>query len=177
MAKPLQEDQSLNASIDALARTYGPPLKRFFERRIIERADIDDLVQEVFLRLARRGDLKDIENLDGYIFQTAANILRDRLRQRFSRQASDHQPIDDEYIEDAAFSPERVLLGKEAVDRLSAALQKLPGRTGTVFLLCRLEGLPHAGVARKLGISVSSVDKHMAKALDFLMEQMKDELQ
>jgi DNA-directed RNA polymerase specialized sigma24 family protein len=42
---PLQEDQSLNASIDALARTYGPPLERFFERRLIERADIDDLVQ------------------------------------------------------------------------------------------------------------------------------------
>ena len=177
MAKPLQENGLAAPNIEDLARTYSPALKRFFERRIIEHSDIDDLVQEVFLRLARRGDLLTVTNLGGYIFQTAANILRDRLRRRLSHQVSDHRLIDEGCVEDAAFSPERVLLGKEAVDRLSEGVRKLPARTGQVFILCRIDELPYAEIAKQLGISVSSVDKHMARALDFLMDYMKDDFQ
>jgi RNA polymerase sigma-70 factor (ECF subfamily) len=166
----------LDGSVETLARAYAPALKRFFERRILEHADVDDLVQEVFLRLARRGDLGDIANLEGYVFQTAANILRDRLRHRFSHQANDHESISEDQPEEAVFSPERVLLGREAVDRLSAALRELPERTQAVFVLCRVEGISNAETARRLGISLSTVDKHMAKAMDYLMDRMKDDL-
>lgn len=163
--------------IETLARTYAPALKRFFERRVLEHADVDDLVQEVFLRLTRRGDLDEIFNLEGYIFQTAANILRDRLRHRFTHHVDSHEPISENEIEDAAFSPERVLQGKGALDRLSSAIVALPERTRVVFVCCRIEGLPYADVAARLGISLSAVNKHMAKAMDRLMDEMKDDLE
>ncbi len=161
-------------TIASLHPVYGPALARFFQRRILEHADVDDLVQEVFLRLSRRGDLTDITNIGGYIFQTAANVLKDRLRHRMSRQTADHNLLDDQKIDDTAFSPERVLVGKETLSHLSAALAELPDRTQMIFVLCRLEGLQYAAVAKKLGISVSSVDKHMAKAMDHLMCRLKD---
>lgn len=163
-------------NMETLARTYAPALKRFFQRRILEHADVDDLVQEVFLRLTRRGTLSDLTNVEGYVFQTAANILRDRLRQRFSHQVKDHQPIGEDHVEDTAFSPERVLLGREAVARLTAAIQGLPPRTQATFILLRVEGLSRVDAARRLDVSLSTLDKDMAKALDVLMEHMEEDL-
>ena len=173
MSKSEHTDNT-DATIASLHPVYGPALTRFSQRRILEHADVDDLVQEVFLRLSRRGDLTDITNIGGYIFQTAANVLKDRLRHRMSRQANDHNFLTDQQIDDTAFSPERVLVGKETLNHLSAALAELPDRTQMIFVLCRLEGMQYAEVAKKLGISVSSVDKHMAKAMDHLMSRLKD---
>lgn len=59
MSKSEHTDNT-DATIAFLHPVYGPPLTRFFQRRILEHADVDDLVQEVFLRLSRRGDLTDI---------------------------------------------------------------------------------------------------------------------
>lgn len=173
MAKSTDQLPSFGTGIEALTRAYAYALKRFFQRRA-EHPDVDDLVQEVFLRLTRRGALDDIRNLEGYVFQTAANVLRARLRQRISHRENDHQAIDENYAEATAFSPERVLLGREAIEHLSLAVQKLPARTRAVFLLCRVEGLPHADVARRLGVGISTVDKHMAKAMNHLMKWMKE---
>ena len=163
----------MDVGIESLAQTYAPALKRFFERRILEAADVDDLVQDVFLRLTRHG-VGDINNLEGYIFQTAANVLRDRLRRRLVRQSADHEPLNEDLPEDEALSPERVLLGKEALNRLTTALLDLPDRTQAIFMQCRIEGVPYAEVARRFGISLSAVNKHMARAMDCLMTVMKD---
>lgn len=167
--------QEFDQDIGALARRYEPILKRFFRRRVVEGADVDDLVQDVFLRLTRRGELTDVANLEGYIFQIAANILRDRLRQQVTHRFKDHEPIQDDQIEEAVLSPERVLQGKEALERLKGALLELPERTRSVFFLCRIEGIPHADVGTRMGLSLSAVNKHMAKAMEFLMERMKGE--
>lgn len=175
MSTPADQIQMPGQTLPLPAHSYAPALRRFFQRRILEHADVDDLVQEVFLRLARRGDLAGVGNLEGYVFQTAANILRDRLRRRFTHHARDHQPLSDEQVEDAAFSPERVLLGREAVDRLKDALLELPERTRMVFFLCRIEGMAYAEVCTRLGISLSAVNKHMAKAMEFLMDRMGED--
>jgi RNA polymerase sigma-70 factor (ECF subfamily) len=70
---------------------------------------------------------------------------------------------------------ERVFLGKEALNRASVALLELPERTRTIFVLRRLEGMRYADVARRLGISVSAVEKHMVRAIAHLTERMKSE--
>jgi RNA polymerase sigma-70 factor (ECF subfamily) len=162
--------------MSVLARTYGPGLRRFFQRRILEHADVDDLVQDVFLHLARRSEVSDIDNPHGYVFQTAANILRDRLRKRYTRAANLHEPIADNQAEEAAFSPERLLLGREAISVLTRALLELPERTRAVFFLSRIEGLPYAHVGRRLGISLRTVNNHMTKATEHLQGRMKDQL-
>jgi RNA polymerase sigma factor (sigma-70 family) len=166
----------LNApGVESLAVRYRSALTRFFQRRVHDHADVDDLVQEVFLRLTRRGNLQEIENIEGYIFQTAANALRDRLRQRFVHKAGQHEELSEEHAEDAAFSPERVLLGREAIQHLNRALFELPERTRTVFFMCRIEGMPYAEVGERLGISLSAVNKHMAKSIGFLLTRMQEE--
>ena len=147
-----------------LALHYRGVLKSYFERRLRIAADVDDMVQEVFVRLAHRPDLASIERLDGYIFQIAANILRDRARRDGARRVKSHESYDDERHSTEEFSPERVLLGKEQLARLSAALGELPAQTRHVFVLRRFEGMKLAEIARHLKMTVSGVAFHLARA-------------
>lgn len=157
--------------LEALAVAYRPALKRFFEKRVLEHADVDDLVQEVFVRLSRRSALDAIENVQGYLFETAANVLRDRIRRRAVRHAGDHVEYDEAVHTVEEFSPERVLLGKQMLADVVSAIQELPERTRTVFVLQRFEELSYGEIAKRLGISVSAVEKHMMKAIAHLAER------
>jgi len=160
---PLEaSDQRLLADLD---RRYRAPLIRYFAKRIRENFDIDDLVQEVFLRLAKRAKLETVENIQAYVFQTAASVIRDRARRHVTHHHALHVPFDEMLAPSSEITAERVLLGKEAVARVTAALRELPERTRDVFILRALERRKYADVARALKISVRAAEKHMAKAL------------
>lgn len=70
------------------------PLVQFFERRVGNLAEAEDLAQEVFERLARQSDLGRLEQLDGYVFTVATNLLRDRARKRVKHAADAHVSLD-----------------------------------------------------------------------------------
>lgn len=147
-------------------------LLRFFERRVRDRIEAEDLVQDVFVRLAQRGDLHQIEFLGGYVFETASSVLRDRARRRAARAADAHDSYDVERHGGVDFAPDRVLDGRERLRQASAVLLELPERTRHVFLLRRVEGLRYQDIAARLQISVSAVEKHMQRALAFLLQRM-----
>lgn len=159
--------------LESWSRRYRPALLSFFRRRMPAGADREDLVQEVFLRLARREDLAGVENIDGYLFHAAANVLTDWRRRQTARAARAHGPLD-ESLPDVGLSPERVLVGKETVRALIAALSGLPERTRAVFMLYHFEGLPHAEIARRLGIAIRTVEDHMARANARLLRTLGD---
>jgi RNA polymerase sigma factor (sigma-70 family) len=148
--------------LDEVARRYYAPLLSFFRKRTRDPAEVQDLVQQVFLRLSQHPDVAVIQNPDAYVFQTASNTLRDHLRRTMVRAAAASREGEKA---DSAFSPERVLLGREAMALVVAALRQLPERTRDVFMLRCFEGLKHAEIARLYGISVRAVEKHAAKAL------------
>jgi len=149
--------------LEEWSRRYRPALLSFFQRRMPAGADREDLVQEVFLRLARQ-DLTAIANVEGYLFQAAANVLKDWRRRGMRRAADAHDPIGEDLPAEVDFSPERVLLGKDAVSSLIAALEALPDRTRAVFVLYHFDQLPQAEIARRLGIALRTVENNMAKA-------------
>ena len=136
------------ALIETLSRRFRVPLLRFFEKRIGRHEEIEDLVQEVFVRLADSGRIESIERLEAYLFTTAANLLRDRQRRLAARAAEAHESYDEEMHGSAreTHSPERALLGAQAIQQLVAALYELPERTRTVWILYHLQDLPHAEI-------------------------------
>jgi RNA polymerase sigma-70 factor (ECF subfamily) len=164
---------STRGRLDDLARRYYAPLATFFRKRTRNAPEVQDLVQQVFLRLAQYGDLHDIQNADGYIFQTAANTLRDHYRRTAVEQRFTTRQAGVPAAADADFSAERVLLGRESLAVLTAALRQLPERTRDVFMLRCFEGLKHAEIARLQGISVRAVEKHVCRALAHLGEALE----
>src|ERR1700721_2839898 len=97
--------------LEEFARRYYTPLLSFFRKRTRNTAEVPDLVQQVFLRLAQYRELGRIQNPDGFIFQTAANILKDHHRRQTVRDHHVSRFDASNDVPDSYFSPERVLVG------------------------------------------------------------------
>ncbi len=164
-----------SAALEALSRQFRPVLLNYFQRRIGDPAESEDLAQEVFIRMLRRGHVAALEDVRAYLFETASSVLMDRLRKRTVRHSADHETFDSSAHGGEDFPSERVLIGRETLTRASRALLELPERARTVFVLRRLEGLRYRDIARRLGISVSAVEKHMARAIACLTQRMGGE--
>lgn len=167
---PVNADQ-----LAAYARQFQPALTRYFARRGCQKATIEDLVQDVFVRLAKRTSGGEIENAEAYLMQTASSVWNDHLRKRQRRAHTDHVEYEEELHSPVYFSPERVLEGREQIQRLIDALKALPARTRQVYVHCRIDGMRQKAVADRLGISVSAVQKHLAAASIHIGDLFGDE--
>lgn len=153
---------SVGVQLDGVARQYGKALHRFFMRRTGYRDhDCEDLTQEVFLNLARRRSEENIHDIAPYIFQTASNVLNRQYRRNATNPAEGADVYHGESDDRADFSPERVLLGKQAMDQVMTAIEDLPDRTRQAFVMYRLEEMSRPEIAARMGISISAVEKHV----------------
>jgi RNA polymerase sigma factor (sigma-70 family) len=168
---PTGDGEAFLADLD---RRYRIPLIRYFAKRIREAYDVDDLVQEVFIRLVRQATIESVQQIDSYVFQTAANVIRDRARRQAARHHRQHDELSEGELPTNDLSPERVLLGAEQLERVIAALDELSESTRQVFVLRRYEGMRHEEIARHLGMSVSGVRFHMEKAKAHLARRLEE---
>jgi len=164
--------------LEHLAERYRSALNRFFDRRAPQLgSESEDLTQEVFVRLATRSSSEPIEQLDGYIFQTASSVLTDRARRRAVRKSDQHVMYEEREHAIEDFSPERVLLAREQVAMVRIVLERLPERVRAAFVLHRFEELGYVEIAKRLGVSVSSIEKYISQALkELTAARMRDEL-
>ena len=110
---------------------YEGPLRSYFAKRVNRYEDIDDLVQEVFRRVWASVQEAEIANPDGYIFQAAANLLKERYRKQSTSEAAIADlPFFQRRAED--ITPERILQGKRELLLLEQALAELPARIGQI---------------------------------------------
>jgi RNA polymerase sigma-70 factor (ECF subfamily) len=168
MAAQPKLDPREKAFFQRLSEAYRGPLTVYFERRVRSRDEAEDLTQEVFLRLVRRRDGADIDNPEAFVFQAAVNLLRDRAR----REKTLRSHLNETELHQNRFegiSPERILEDRQALEAVMRRLAELDERTRDAFILHRLEGWKHAEIARAYGVSVSSVEKYIIKALAHLM--------
>ena len=158
--------------LEELFAEFRLPLEKFFRKRLYNQSEAEDLVQDVFYRLSTRTDQAVLERPEAYVFQIAANLLRDRARREATKRAFTKQLTDQKENAFEELSPERVLLGKQKVVELKKALNELPERTRSVFLLHRFEEFKYREIAKHLGISMSSVEKHMMDAIKHLTHRL-----
>ena len=156
-------------SLTTWSQRYRSSLLGFFKRRTPRQVDCEDLVQEVFLRLAQRRHLEDIQNVEGYLFHSAAGVLTDWRRRGAVRHSDAHVTLDFD-LPDVGVTPERVLMGREDLSRLIATVAEMPPRTQAIFSLYHFEHKSHAEISRLLGIAVRTVEDHMGRANALLLQ-------
>jgi RNA polymerase sigma-70 factor (ECF subfamily) len=161
--------------VRAWTAQYGPALRRYFLKKVGPN-EADDLVQEVFLSLQVRGSTGgEIDNIERYIFRTAANtIVRRHQRQKWDW--AGHDVLDD--LDDLSddVSPERVLMGKEELDRVLAAMRGLPPRCSQAFFLHRFEELTYSAIAQRMRISTKAVERLIQRALRRISQTVDPDL-
>jgi len=125
----------------------------------------DDLTQETFLRLCGNLDGRKPENGRAFLCRIARNIAIDHLR--LIRRRGTDMPGDQvlQAIADPRPTQENILIDRERLGVFLRALADLPETTRRIFVLHRVEGLKYREVARRMELSESSVQKHLARAL------------
>jgi RNA polymerase sigma-70 factor (ECF subfamily) len=149
------------------------PTLRAFLQRSAPAGDVDDLVQDVLLRVQNRQGAT-IANMEAYLIQVARSALIDYARRNQVRYREQHIELTEGHHPADEITPDRVMVGEEQSRLLVSALRELPARTCDVLLMVRYEGMSYKQVARRLGISVSAVEKHVMKAMAHLAQRMQE---
>ncbi|MBY8947731.1 MULTISPECIES: RNA polymerase sigma factor [unclassified Pseudomonas] len=163
-----------DVDLKGLFLKHADTLRGYLARKVRDPQLAADLVQESFLRLAEKPAGERIDNSQGYLYRTASNLLIDHIRQEARRKTDSvpHEALAE--IEDEVAGLEAQAMAQQQRQALKQALAELPERTQQIFHLNRIEGMTHAQVARHLDISDSSVQKHLAKALAYVMQRLQD---
>ena len=148
-------------------------------RRAVRGADsAEDLLHSAFVRLSEYSERDSVENPSAFLVRTAANLAVDERRRQQVRRESSIDSADHgnmlEISDGQPLHPE-VLAARERLEKVMAALESLGPRTREIFLLHRLDGLKYREIAARLDITVSAVEKHIAKASLFLVTWVEGE--
>src|SRR5690348_1100331 len=123
-----------------------------------------DILQDVFLKIwLNRLQLRNIDNFNAYLFRMAHNHAIDQLR-KISRETLALNSLAVQKGIDPA-EPDDVLLKKEIEEKLREAIDLLSPQQKKIYLLHREQGLKQDEIARRLHLSVSTVQNHMFSAM------------
>ena len=162
---------ALSRELERAVRDRGGRLRAIASRAGSEEAE--DLAQEALLRTAEAGSRAPVDAPLHLLFRIARNAVIDRLRAK-GRAAALFRPGEADAADPAA-NPERILIASERLRRALSTIDAMPPKRREVFLLHRLEGLSYAQIARRAGISIKTVEKHMALAMAQLSREVDGE--
>lgn len=147
---------------DSFYRREAPKLLQFLKRRIWIEEERADLVQEAFTRLVAATSSAARENPGSYVQGILRHLLADRAR---SWSRANAARLDETALPSEPELPDAALQRAQMQDQYRAAVDTLPAKTRQVFLLHRAEELPYRQIAEQLGISVRTVEWHIAQAV------------
>jgi len=140
-------------------------LKLFISKFIQRPQDIDDIAQETFIRAIRAETRNDIEFPKAYIYRIARNLSYEFLSKKHVKLT--------QYIEDCALGElsmptadvENTIAVNERMTKVKEAIADLPPQCQRVFIMHKVYGFKYREIASQLGISMSTVEKHIISGL------------
>ncbi len=162
-------------ALETVFRTYGPGLVVYATRCLGSPDAADDLVQDLFLALWQGRERLDVrESLAVYLYRAARNrVLNVHRHERLIQRTSG--VLIRELAAEAGDDPtaHTDLVEGEIAAALGRVMAALPPRSREVFLLNRERGLSYSEIAGALGLSIKTVESHMARALRGLRTHLR----
>ena len=162
---PTTVDMEFDDAIVAIYEKYNTGLQTYLRRHLNSKEDIEDVSQEVYLRLIKLNERNEIDASLALLCKIASNLIIDRFRSQRIRQTHAHAPIDECELKSPDASPEEVVKSREWMVVLRDTLYSLNEDCRTAFILHRFKGLTYRQIAKKMGISKGMVSKHISYVL------------
>lgn len=156
-----------NSGFDRLYRHTVGPLRRFLRRMLRDEAEAEDIAHDAYLRVYPTVQKDAAEKPEALLYTTARRLAINRIKRR------NHAPISrDGAVIDASAAPQpgvvQQVIARQELARLETAIARLPPGCRQVLLLRKVDLLSHKEIADRLGIAISTVEKHHARALRLL---------
>ena len=135
--------------------------------------DADDLVQEAFLRLEGYERAHKVRSQGALLVSAAVNLSIDQAR-RQRRAPFAPAPGDLDAVPDETAGPDEILAARTRLRRLEEGIGTLPARTRRILLRRRIDGIGYRTIAEEEGMTVSAVEKQVARATLELMRWMEE---
>jgi RNA polymerase sigma-70 factor (ECF subfamily) len=160
-----------DAVLESLYQAHAPELQRFARRRIGPQ-DAEDIVQDAYLHLLQKEQFESLEHPRAFLFRIASNLSVDAIRK--TRTRSRHAECEIALHSGVAYA-DNIEAAEDAIEmqRFHAYMEELPPACREAFLLNRIDGFTHSEIAKKLGVSIRTVDRHMVRALTHLQNRFR----
>jgi RNA polymerase sigma-70 factor (ECF subfamily) len=156
-------------------------LVRFFAARLRSMSAAEDLIQDLYIRVASLDPDERLENPSAYLYRLASNLMLDRLRSERRSGARDSAWLQSNRLEMGGEatadepSAEQSVAGRQRLSQVARAISDLPPKTRRAFELHKLEGLTQEETARALGVSRKTVEKQISSALQRLLAKLAED--
>jgi len=140
---------------------HEPMLRAWLRSRFKSEDDIDEVVQETYLRLLRARERREVTSPKAFLFAVARNLALDRFRHRAV--VPTESLVENEalaVLEEGEGTPE-VIAHNQELELLTEAIQALPDRCRQIFTLRKVYGLSQEEIAAQLGVSENTVSAQL----------------
>jgi RNA polymerase sigma factor (sigma-70 family) len=155
------------ATLTEIIKAHDQELRRVIYKRCgcIETAA--DIIQETYQRMMTGNLWQQAENPRALLHRIAANLATDyERRHKVRNRYVDNVDFHDEELQSSdPVNPEQIISARQRLDKLVEAVDLLPPKCKTVFVLRKFEQLSHSEIAERLGISRNMVEKHLRNAM------------
>jgi RNA polymerase sigma-70 factor (ECF subfamily) len=149
-----------------------PMLTRFLQRNWRNEAEISDLRQEAYARVYEAACRELPLQAKPFLFQIARNLMIDRLRRQSVVSLETMVDFDWLNVSDDKPSSEAYVAARQELRLLQIALNELPPRCRQIVVMRKVEGLSQKEVAKRMGVTVDTVENQVAKGMRLLTQAM-----
>ena len=146
---------------------YRRELHRYLLRRLRRPEDLDDVKQEVYMRLLRMDRVECIREPLAYLYTIASNVVADFTlaeRRKYGHVTPDSDAVEHWSDDPAQALPDDIAERTSLERQLEKALNQLPPLQAAALVLHYQEGMSCDEIATKLGLSSKSIDKYLTRA-------------
>lgn len=160
-------------ALEELFNYYYPRLYRFARSFLKIEDGIEDILQEVFIRVwDHRRKIRNTATFNAFIFTISRNLLLNELRNRLKDQKVRETLLKKSIAEEFMVSGEVDF--RELESKVEEIITQLPDNHREYFVMSRKEGLSNRAIAKKMGVSEKNVEYHLSRAVKILKEKLKD---
>ena len=149
-------------------------LTGFLQRNWHNEAEISDLRQEAYTRVYEAAQKERPLQIKAFLFQVTRNLMIDHLRKKNVISLESVTDFEWMNVLDDRPSSEAYVAARQELRLLQAALDELPPRCRQVVLMRKMEGLSQKEVAKRMGITIETVENQVAKGMRLLAQALGD---